>query len=90
MRVGGAGSCGLVAGVEIRLAMLLSHTTATSVGGAASTSREQRLATVGGSRWLGLAIMISIVFAVGSSSVFKKALAPLALSASAPSMIPTL
>ena len=34
---------------------------------AASVSRRQRLAMVAGRRWLGLAIMISTVFAVGSS-----------------------
>ena len=43
----------------------------------------QRLAMVAGRRWLGLAIRISSVSAVGSSSVFRNAFAPLAFSASA-------
>src|SRR3979490_1389188 len=67
-----------------------SQAMATSAGGGANVNRRQRLAMVAGKRWLGLAIMINTVFAVGSSSVFRKALAPFALSASAPSMTPTL
>jgi len=48
--------------------------------------------TIGGNFWQGLFLagLINAVSAVGSSSVFKKALAPLALSDSAPSMTPTL
>ena len=50
----------------------------------------QRLAMVAGNRWLGFAMSINSVLAVGSSSVFKNAFAPLAFRVSAFSTIATL
>ena len=53
--------------------------------------RRQRLAMVAGKRWFGLRDHDRAPCrGDGSSKVFKKALAPLAFSASAPSMMPTL